>query len=420
MSRLLLRNVTLADPDQIQDILIENTHILKTGASLQEKAEKVMDFHGSLCLPGMVEPHVHLDIALMNDSRVPGRAKSFKFPSELNTDLESKRRSFTRESIEQRAIQAIQMANRHGVTAMRAQCHVDVEVGLKHLEALVSAREKMASNMTLQIVAFPQQGLLTHPGTIMLMREALRQGADVMGCAANLETDPSATFQKHILAAFDLAQEFDVDLDAHADLSVPETLEMHEMEIVFIAEETLRRSYQGRVNAGHLCGLDSAAPETTRAVIELIREARIGVVSQPDMYRLGRTDTMHVRRGLTRVKELLNAGVNVTFASNNVRDALRPMGNFNLLEEGLILAYGAHMDSVEELNTLMKMCTFNAAAMLKLPDYGLQPGNEANLAVMNAPSPSAALIDQAECLLVVKSGRILFERSGINSTINDN
>jgi cytosine deaminase len=110
---------------------------------------------------------------------------------------------------------------------------------------------------------------------------------------------------------------------------------------------------------------------------------------------------------LTRVKELLAAGVNVSYASNNVRDALRPMGNFDLLEEGLILAYGAHMDTEEELNTLLQMSTYNAAKALDLQNYGLEEGCAADIVVLDAPSPAAAILSQAEKMCVFKSGKMV-------------
>ena len=151
--------------------------------------------------------------------------------------------------------------------------------------------------------------------------------------------------------------------------------------------------------------------------IELIAAAGISVISQPDMYRLGRDDKIHVRRGLTRVKELLAAGVNVTFASNNVRDALRPLGNFNLLEEALVLAYGAHMDSVDELDTLLKMCTTHAARTLRLETYGLGVGCKADLVVLDAPSASAAIVNQAEKLFVFKAGRLVARNKTITEIL---
>ena len=141
--------------------------------------------------------------------------------------------------------------------------------------------------------------------------------------------------------------------------------------------------------------------------IEWIHEAQLNVISQPDMYRLGRNDQRGVRRGLTRVKAMLAAGINVAYASNNVRDAFRPLGNFDLLEEGLILAYGAHMDTVIELDTLMRMGTENAARVLRLEHYGLGIGDKADLVVLDAPSPSAALVGQVEKSVVVKNGKLV-------------
>jgi cytosine deaminase len=291
---------------------------------------------------------------------------------------------------------------------MRAQCHVDTEVGLKHLEALLSVKDKYAGRIDLQIVAFPQQGLLRNKGTLDLFREAFRAGADVMGCASNLEQNPArGSFKKHIDTALALAVEMDVDLDAHVDLGLPELVELDDLETAYLARRALECGYRGRVTAGHVCALDSAKPAVVERAIELIREAQISVISQPDMYRLGRDDVSHVRRGLTRVSQLLAAGVNVCFASNNVRDGYRPMGNFDLLEEALILAYGAHMDTIDDLNLLVSMGTTNAARALRLEGYGIAPGCSADLVVLDAFSPSAAVVGQAEKLFVFKAGRLV-------------
>ena len=260
-----------------------------------------------------------------------------------------------------------------------------------------------------QIVTFPQQGLINHPDNASLFREAFRIGADVMGGASNLDVMGNGLidWRAHIDAAFDLAMELDVDLDIHADLGIPQSVTFDELETVYIAQQTIERGYQGRVTVGHACTLGVATPEVAAEAIALIREANLNIISQPDLYRLGREDTYNARSVLTRVKELLAAGVNVTYASNNVRDALRPMGNFDLLEEGLILAYGAHMDTVEELNTIMRMSTANAARALRLPHYGLQPRCAADFVILDAPTPSAAIVGQAEKAYVVKNGRIM-------------
>jgi cytosine deaminase len=417
MIDLLLRNASVQDsPGQI-DLAVDHGVIIDRGVELDYSAACTFDLKGRLLIPGFVESHVHLDIALMNDWVRPGRPRPFRSPIELNQAVEQRRKSFTREEIERRASEAVELASRHGVTAMRAQCHVDPEVGLRHLEALVAVREKYRHRVTLQIVAFPQQGLFSQPGSLDLFVSAFRYGADVMGCASNLERGRGVDFRKHIDAAIDLAMEMDVDLDVHADLGIPASVGLEDLEIVHCARRVIENGYQGRVAAGHVCALDSALPEVAEEAIALIQEAQISVISQPDMYRLGREDTHHVRRGLTRVKQLLAAGVNVAYASNNVRDAFRPLGNFDLLEEGLILAYGAHMDSVEELETLLKMSTYNAARLMRLKGYGLQPGCQADFVILDAPSPSAAIVGQAEKLYVFKAGQLVAQNRRASSLI---
>lgn len=409
MIDLLIHNASVQNGEGLLDFAVDQGILIERGVGLSYPAAREFDLKGKLAIPGFVESHIHLDIALMNDWHKPGRAKPFRSPIELNQIVEQRRKDFTRAEIEQRAGQAVELACRHGVTAMRAQCHIDPEVGLRHLEALVAVREKYRGKMTIQIVAFPQQGFFSRAGTLDLFVEAFRLGADVMGCAGNLERGRGIDFHKHIDTALDLAMEMDIDLDLHADLGLPTSAGLNDLEVVYTARRVIECGYQGRVTAGHVCALDSVTPDVAEQAIALIQEAQINIISQPDMYRLGREDRQHVRRGLTRVKQLLSAGVNVAFASNNVRDAFRPLGNFDLLEEGLILAYGAHMDSINELESLIKMCTCNAAQIMKLPGYGLEPGCQADFVVLDAFSPSAAIVDQAEKLFVFKAGRLIAE-----------
>jgi cytosine deaminase len=404
----LLRNVTLNGDNRL-DFAVDSGEIIDRGPALDYPTGEVIDLSGRLLIPGFVESHVHLDIALMNDPARPGRPEPYISMAGMNAAVERRRASFNRQEMLARMGRALKLASRHGVTALRAQCHVDTQVCLDHLEALLEVKEKYSDLVSMQIVAFPQQGLLQDSRTLDLFKEAFRMGADVMGCASNLDRGPQGQvgFRQHIDGCFALSAEFDVDLDIHADLSIPEHVELEDLEVVHAARRAIEYGYQGRVTAGHVCALDSALPEVAARAIEWIARAEMSVISQPDLYRLGREDTHHIRRGLTRVKELLAAGVNVAYASNNVRDAMRPLGNFDLLEEGLILAYGAHMDSVSELEALLRMSTYHAARALRLDEYGLDAGCRADLVVLDAPSPSAAIADQAEKNYVFKAGRLV-------------
>lgn len=419
MVDILLRNASIQDCQEQVDIAVERGMIVGRGRNLGLPADLEIDLKGRLLTPGFVDSHVHLDIAFMNQWERPGRTRPFRSPLELNEEVERRRNFFTLEDFEQRGKRALELACRHGVTAIRAQCHVDPEVGLHHLEALIILREKFRHLVDIQIVAFPQQGFFAQPNGMDLFREAFLIGADVMGCASNLERGQGIDFRQHLDAALDLAMELDVDLDVHADLGIPWQVELNDLEIVHLARRVKERGYEGRVTAGHLCALGSATPDIAEQAIALIHDAQMSVISMPDMYRLARNDTQHVRRGLTRVKELLSAGVNVAFASNNVQDAYRPMGNFDLLEEGLVLAYGAHMDSVEELETLLKMCTLNPAKIMKLDHYGLEIDGRADFVVLDAYYPSAAIVNQAEKLLVFKSGRPVAVNRVVNKLIKD-
>jgi len=414
---LLIRNVTLDGTDRL-DFVVDGGFIIDRGPALNYFATQEYDLAGRLLIPGFVESHVHLDIALMNPWDKPGRPEPYRSISALNESLEHRRRSFTQQEIVARAGKALELASRHGVTALRAQCHVDPEVGLSHLEALLEVKQMYADLVSLQIVAFPQQGFLRNPDTRALFQEAFRMGADVMGCASNLDRDARGRvdFRSHVDAVFALAAELDVDIDIHADLGIPQQVELEDLEVVHAARRTIEYGYQGRVTAGHVCALDSALPDVAAQAIEWICKAGISVVSQPDLYRLGREDRHHVRRGLTRVKELLAAGVNVTYASNNVRDAMRPLGNFDLLEEGLILAYGAHMDTVEQLENLLRMSTYNAAKALRLEGYGLEPGCRADMVILDALSPSAAIVSQAEKNYVFKAGHLVAANRVVSET----
>ncbi|MFV9675696.1 MAG: amidohydrolase family protein, partial [Anaerolineales bacterium] len=190
MVDLLLKNANVLDESAHVDLAIQDGKISARGENLTpDGARQVIDLDGRLVLPGFVDPHVHLDIALMNAWHEPGRPEPYLSHYGLNDSMERRRREFTSEGIERRAGAALELASSHGVTAMRAQCHIDPEVGLKHLEALLDVKEKYVDRVTLQIVGFPQQGLTRCPEAQDLFREAFRLGLDVMGGASNLDFD---------------------------------------------------------------------------------------------------------------------------------------------------------------------------------------------------------------------------------------
>jgi len=410
---LVLRGAHIKGEEQPVDLAVTAGCIAARGPALAGRGAQEFDCAGRLLTPGLVESHVHLDIALMNPFDRPGRRAAYTSQAGMVAEMERRRAETTPGELIRRAGRALELASLHGVTALRAQCQVDDGAGLKHLEALLAVREQYAGCVDLKITAFPAHGLFAKdPGAPARVRAALRAGADAVGGSPSHDRGfegPGDYRQRHFDTAFELAAEFNADLDLHADLALPDEVGLEDLEVVMVARRALEGGLQGRVTVGHAAALDSALPEVQAEAVRLIHEAGLNIVSLPDLYRLGRADSHHVRRGLTRVKELLAAGVNVALGSNNVRDALRPLGNFNLIEEALILSYGAHMDTVDQLETLMEMITTNPARALRLDGYGLEPGCSADMVVFDAPSAPAAIVGQAPARWVFKRGRLVAE-----------
>ena len=259
MIDLLIKNVKTDHKEPLVDLAIDGGHIINRGPELDYFAGQVIDGKSMLVVPGFVESHVHLDIVMMNPWDVPGRQEPFQSMKRLNDLVEILRKNFSREDIERRAGLALQIASRHGIVALRAQCHLDPEIGLKHIEALQSVKEKYRGKVDLQIVAFPQQGLLRDPRTMDLFREAFRIGADAVGCATTLDYDKKGNFipKAHIDAVFQLAEEFDIPVDAHVDASILEKVNYEDFEIVYLAEQAVnaRLFGEGSRRACHRPGL---------------------------------------------------------------------------------------------------------------------------------------------------------------------
>ncbi len=306
MIDLLIKNVRTDHKEPLLDLAIDGGYIINRGPGLDYFARQVVDGTNPLVVPGFVDSHLHLDIALMNPWVVPGRQESFQSMKRLNDLVEYHRKGFSRQDIERRGGLALEMAPRHGVVALRAQCHLDPEIGLKHIEALQTVKEKSAGRVDLQIVAFPQQGLLRNPKTKDLFREAFRIGADVMGCATTLDYDSSGNFiPKRIWMRFLSWRKSLISRWMRTWMQAFwNKFNYEDFEITYLAEQTIKHGCIGRVAAGHVTALDSALPDVAERVIEKIKEAQMTVVAVPDLYRVGRNDVRHVRRGLTRIKEL--------------------------------------------------------------------------------------------------------------------
>jgi cytosine deaminase len=288
---------------------------------------------------------------------------------------------------------------------MRSHVEVDPIVGLMGFEAILPLRREYAPAIDLQLCAFAQEGIVGMPGTEALLREALRMGADLVGGVPYNDTDA----RRHIAIVFDLAAEFGVDADFHADF-FDEPQHLHALHI---AEETIRRGWQGRVALGHMSETAALPPDEQERVARVLSQAGVAVIVLPatDLYLMGRKDVRAVRRGIAPVKRLLAAGVTVAAATNNVRNAFTPLGTAGLPLMGYLLGVAAHMGADPELRQVLDMLTGYPARILRLPHHGLSVGDRADLVVWEAERVEDVVAALAPCRLVVKGGRVSVEHA---------
>lgn len=397
---LLLRECRLPD-GRVTDIGCRDGRIALLGSLAGRPAAREIAGEGRVITPGLVDAHIHLDKALLSD-RAPSREGSLA--EALRVTAEAKR-GFTRDDILARARRTLDMAVRQGTTAMRSHAEIDPIVGLMGFEALATLKREYAPAIDLQLCAFAQEGILKSPGTEALLREALRAGADLVGGVPYVDPDP----RRHVDIVFDLAAEFGVDADFHADF-FDEPQHLHAR---YIAAETVRRGWQGRVALGHMSEMAALPPDEQDALARELARAGVAVIVLPatDLYLMGRKDVRSPRRGLAPVKRLLAAGVTVAAATNNVQNAFTPVGTAGLPLMGFLLSVGAHMGTDAELGQVLEMLTTQPARILRISDYGLGVGSRADLVVWEAERAEQVVSAQRPCRLIVKAGRVTVEHA---------
>src|SRR5262245_59687074 len=270
------------------DVGCRHGAIAEIGALGGHPARRAVACAGCVVTPGLVDAHIHLDKALLSD-RAPSVEGTL---AEALRDTAAAKRRFTVDDIRARARRILDLAVAHGTIAMRSHVEVDPIVGLKGLKALQPLRDEYAGAIDLQLCAFAQEGILQSPGTEALLGQALQSGADLVGGCPYNDSDPHA----QIDIVFRLAREFGVDADFHVDFfDEPEHLHVR-----YIAEQTIRHGWQGRVAVGHASELAALPPADQETLVALIREAGLGVIVLPatDLYLMGRKDLRNPRRGL--------------------------------------------------------------------------------------------------------------------------
>ncbi len=412
VTRKIISNARIEESAQWVHILIEGEKILTITSDKPDHVTEEIDAGGNLVLPGLINIHMHLDKSGLAET-IFNRSGTL---SEAREKMRKAKAGFTKEDIKARAKKTVLRAVQDGVTAIRTHVDIDPSIGLRGLEALLELREDLKHLVHIQIVAFPQEGISEEPGTEDLMREAMTMGADVVGGHLSIAQD----FREHSARVFELAAEFDRDVDIHVDIDIDRDYSKttpdrdgreypEGLGVVAMAKETLRRGYGGRVAASHLCALDALPPSMAENVIALMARSGVSAVALPpgNLFTHGRADPQNVRRGVTRVRALLAGGVRVSFGTDNIRDPFNPLGNTNMIHNAILTAYACHMATAEDFRTTLKLCTVNAADIMNLPGYGLKEGMFADIVVLDAPSAEEALANQATATHVFKRGRLV-------------
>lgn len=403
---LLIRNVRIWDDKPLMDIAIREGKIALIEEDIDGAAEQVIDAEGRAAIPGLVEPHLHLEKALLH-RRLPARLGTLDPLEEAIRVTGILKSRQTHADVMERSRRVLDMAVQNGTVAIRAHPDVDLIQGLIGVRTLLELKEEYRNLLDIQIVAFPQEGLLKSPGTMALMQEALALGADVVGGCPYNELSWEDT-QKHIDQVFDLAQRHDLAIDMHADFA-DDCTDQRFAAAAYIARKTIATGYQGRVALGHVTSLGSLDSEELKPVIDLLLEADIHIVTLPatDVYLGGRKDRKNQRRGLTPVRALQGAGVNVAYSSNNIRNAFTPFGKADQLLIGNLLAHLIQFGTPEHQAAILDMATYNGARAMGIEkDYGIAIGKQADLVILDTHLVADALLDLPLRSWVIKRGRI--------------
>lgn len=404
-----LRNTTGLWDISITDETIES--IQKAGEPNQTDQEEI-DVAGALVLPPFIEPHIHLDTTLTAGD--PAWNQSGTLFEGIQRWSERKE-SLTIADVKERSKKAISWQIAQGIQHIRT--HVDVtDPKLTAMQALLEVKEEMAPFVELQLVAFPQEGFLSYPNGTELTEEALKMGADVVGGIPHFEFTREYGVES-MKIAFDLAEKYDRLVDIHCDEIDDEQSRFVEV----VAKEAYERGLGSKVTASHTTAMGSYNNAYTSKLFRLLGMSDINIISNPlvNIHLQGRFDTYPKRRGLTRVKELLEAGMNVSFGHDDIFDPWYPLGTGNMLQ---VLHMGIHASQLmgyEQIKQSMDLITTNSAKTMHIEDqYGIEVGKPANMIVLNAQDEFDAIRKQAEVTHSIRNGKLLVQTKPKETTVH--
>jgi cytosine deaminase len=393
---LVVRNARLAHAPEAPptDIGIADGRIIAIEPGLPTGGE-IFDAGGSLVCGGFVETHIHLDKSCIVD-RAPPSAERQAAAMER---VAAVKHTFTVEDVYQRASRTLEKCIKHGATRMRTHLELDGGVEMRSFEAIEALRRDYAWAIDIEVCVFPQEGLTNNPRSDALLVEGLQRGAKVIGAAPNFDPNHSAQVQR----IFDLAREFDVDIDMHLDSgNSPDAMDIHQ-----VCALTEKYKLGGRVTVGHMCKLSTMPLADLRALARRIADAGVAVTVLPatELFMMGRDQEYNVRRGVADVNLLVEHGVNCSLSTNNVLNPFTPFGDGSLLRMANLQANVCQIGQKMQLRECFAMLTERSARLMNLSDYGIKVGNPADIVVVDATTPEQAVAEVCHPLAVFKRGR---------------
>lgn len=404
MYDLLLRQCRLLQMDRTiveVDIGIRNGIVTEIAPELKRPAKITLDIHKHLVSPPFVESHIHLDSAMTAGDPRWNQSGTLFEGIEIWRD---RKQNLSLPDVKQRATETLKQQAIQGTLFVRS--HADVsEASLTALQALLEVREEVKPWITLQVVAFPQDGLYSAPQNELLMEKALDMGADVVGGIPHYELTREDGV-KSVQRIFELAQQYDRLIDIHCDEIDDDQSRFLEV----VCACAIRTGLGSRVSASHTTAFGSYNNAYANKLLGFLRRTDINFIANPliNITLQGRTDTYPKRRGITRVKELWQQGTNVSFGHDCVQDPWYALGTGNMLDVAFMGLHVCQMTGTAEMNACYDMITWNGAKTLNLAEqYGIEVGKPANLIVLDAIDRYDAIRRRTTVSYVISRGKLL-------------
>jgi cytosine deaminase len=391
----IIRNARLTGHgDAPLDIGIERGRIATIERNLAAEAPSY-DAQARLACPGLIESHIHLDKSRIIDRCAP-QERSKLSPVLGVTPI---KKDMTVEDVHARAAQTLEECIKHGTTRMRTQVEVDPGIGMRGFEGVEALIDEYKWAIDIEMCVFPQEGLISYPGTDELLVEGLKRGAKVIGGAPRYDKDGPGQIRR----VFELAREFDVDVDMHLDVGHT----ANDMYIHLVRELTDQYQRGGRVVAGHMAKLSLLPPAEMAKTARSLADSGVAVTVLPatDLFLMGRDQDHSVRRGVADANVLCAHGVKCSLSTNNVLNPATPYGDCSLIRIANLYANVLQVDRPAQLRECFEMLTDRSARVLNYKDYGFAVGNPADVVIINATTPEQAVAEIAQPLAAFKNGR---------------